>query len=216
MTNKILKVVAPILLAIITAIILRSCFPEKAHIGNIEHKISGQSIVIIPTSGIPMQFLRNLESTLEKQHKTDVLVTTAMGKGKEMLLVDSDQYNADYLAGVGTTIGKRIARNGAFIVVLTNEDINYPESGLRYVFSSHYDGISVVSLARISSLNFGAKIDLLSAPEAFSNIMERSLKLINKAIGYEAYGYEVSSNINSVMYGPIMGVNDLDQVGSWY
>jgi hypothetical protein len=50
----------------------------------------------------------------------------------------------------------------------------------------------------------------------FSKMQERALKLINKAIGYGVYGYEASSDINSVMYGPIMGPDDLDRVGSWY
>jgi hypothetical protein len=47
-------------------------------------------------------------------------------------------------------------------------------------------------------------------------MQERALKILNKAIGYGVYGYEVSSNVDSVMYGPIMEPDDLDYVGDWY
>ena len=47
-------------------------------------------------------------------------------------------------------------------------------------------------------------------------MQERALKIINKSIGHGIYNYEASANIESVMYGPIMGPADLDKVGSWY
>jgi len=167
-------------------------------------------------AGIPTKFLQSLRNTLEEQHKTNVLVTTDMGKDKELLIEGSDQYNSNFLAVIGKNIGKNIRRDGAFLIVLTNEDINYPDSGLRYVYSAHYEGLSVVSLARINPFNFGIDLNLISIPEKFFKMKERALKLINKSIGFGVYGYEASSNIKSVMYGPIMGPADLDKVGAWY
>ncbi len=210
------QIIITFIIAIITILIFQFFFPQKAHIGNQRHVVKDQKIVLIPMFGIPPKFLRSLEKTLEEQHKTNVLVTTDMGKGKEMLIKDSDQYNADILAAIGLRIGKNIGRDGAFTIVLTNEDINRPDSGLRYIYSSHYEGISVVSLARINPLNFGVDLNLISIPEKFLKMKERALKIINKSIGYGVYGYEASSNINSVMYGPIMGPSDLDKVGNWY
>lgn len=190
--------------------------PKTAHIGNKHHSAAEQTIVIIPMAGIPIAFLTKLEKKLEKQHKTDVQVTTALGKGDEMLIPNKDQYNANYLAALGLEIGNRIQREGAFFIVLTNEDINYPDSGFRYVYSAHYEGISVASLARINYMNFGVTPRIIQIPEMFTKMQERALKIVNKAIGYGVYGYEASSNIGSVMYGPIMGPDDLDRVGNWY
>ncbi len=209
-------VIINILIAIITILVVWVYFPKKAHIGNQNHVVSNQKIIIIPMAGIPTKFLHSLEKTLEEQHKTNVLVTTDMGKGNEMLIEGSDQYNSNVLAGIGNEIGKNIGRDDAFLIVLTNEDINYPDSGLRYIYSAHYEGISVVSLARINPRNFGVNLDLISIPGKFLKMKERALKLINKSIGYGVYGYEASSNIKSVMYGPIMGPDDLDKVGSSY
>tara|TARA_R110000823_G_scaffold47903_18_gene121993 strand:- start:24466 stop:24651 length:186 start_codon:yes stop_codon:yes gene_type:complete len=57
---------------------------------------------------------------------------------------------------------------------------------------------------------------LILVPEIFLKMEDRALKLINKAIGYGVHELEASPNIDSVMYGPIMGPDDLDRVGDWY
>ena len=199
-----------------TIFAIKLFLPEAAHVGNQGHSTADQTIVIIPMSGIPTVFLKSIEQKLEEQHNTNVLVTTAMGKGDEMLISNKDQFNANYLAALGRDIGNRIHRENAFFIVLTNEDINYPDSGFRYVYSAHYEGISVASLARINNMNYGVIPRIIQIPEMFTKMQERTLKILNKAIGYGVYGYEASSNVGSVMYGPIMGPDDLDRVGSWY
>ncbi len=205
-----------IVTAVVSILIFQFYFPQTAHIGNQAHVVSNQKIVIIPMAGIPQVFLQSLEKTLEADHQTNVLVTTGMGKGPELLIEGSDQYNSNALADVGQQIGQNIGREGAFLIVLTNEDINYPDSGLRYLYSAHYKGLSVVSLARINPLNFGVDLNLIAIPGKFIKMKKRALKLINKSIGYGVYGYDASSNTKSVMYGPIMGPADLDKVGEWY
>ena len=199
-----------------TIFAIKIFLPKTAHVGNQGHSTADQTIVIIPMSGIPTIFLKSIEQKLEEQHNTNVLVTTAMGKGDEMLISNKDQFNANYLAALGLDIGNRIHRENAFFIVLTNEDINYPDSGFRYVYSAHYEGISVASLARINNMNYGVIPRIIQIPEMFTKMQERTLKILNKAIGYGVYGYEASSNVGSVMYGPIMGPDDLDRVGNWY
>ena len=199
-----------------TIFAIKIFLPKTAHVGNQGHSTADQTIVIIPMSGIPTVFLKSIEQKLEEQHNTNVLVTTAMGKGDEMLISNKDQFNANYLAALGLDIGNRIHRENAFFIVLTNEDINYPDSGFRYVYSAHYEGISVASLARINNMNYGVIPRIIQIPEMFTKMQERTLKILNKAIGYGVYGYEASSNVGSVMYGPIMGPDDLDRVGNWY
>jgi hypothetical protein len=71
-------------------------------------------------------------------------------------------------------------------------------------------------LARITDMNFGVIPGIIAVPVMFRKMQARALKLINKAVGCGVYGYEASSNIDSVMYGPIMGPDDLDRVGIWY
>jgi len=205
-----------VLIFIIVVLLIRLYFPEKSRIGNQNQYRENLKIVIIPMAGIPIDFKNSLRDALEEQHKGEVLVTTEFGRDVSMVLPGSGQYNSNLLASRGGKIAEDVGVGNAFIVVLTNEDINQPDSGLRYSFSAHYNGLSVVSLARINPQNFGVTLDLISIPIEFQIMKKRALKLLNKSIGYGLYGYEASSDINSVMYGPIMGIDDLDKVGAGF
>ena len=133
-----------------------------------------------------------------------------------MLLKKSKQYNAGILAAVGLDIRSQIGNNDAYAIFLTNEDINVSDSGYNYVFSAHYENITVISLARTNPLNFGVIPKVIDVPFMFDKMKNRALKLINKSIGYGLYEYEALSNLKSVMYGPVLSLRDLDRVGDWY
>jgi len=70
-------------------------------------------------------------------------------------------------------------------------------------------GISVISTARIDPVTYDLPRD-----DKLRN--ERLMKLVNKAIGQQVHRYPVSSDRRSVMYGPIMSLDDLDAIGAWY
>jgi hypothetical protein len=76
------------------------------------------------------------------------------------------------------------------------------------MFSSHDSELraSVVSTARmIEPGDFSQR--------AASLLADRFSKMIRRAIGEIQFGWKRSSNINDVMYSPIMGVDDLDRIG---
>jgi|GEM_PF-1924978 len=203
-------------IALLTIVVIRALLPKKTVLGSAPTNTAPTKLVIIPTEGIPAVFLQDLKSILEKQHKLRILVSTEMGVPSEGRIADSNQYNSHILASAGSSVLNSLKRDGAYGLVLTNEDINYPYSGLNFVFSSHYQGLSVVSLARVNPQNFGVNVDLIRLPYIYEQTMTRSLKLINKGLGRGYYGYKISSNRNSVMFGPIMGLDDLDSIGTWY
>jgi predicted Zn-dependent protease len=211
-----LRYLARILIIALTLYLAWLYLPGKSDLGNVSHTTQNQKIAIIPTGNIPLRFLQNLESRLEEQHGVDVLVTTEMGLSEGWIFPEQNQYNANYLAAYGKQILDSLRREGMYGIVLTNEDMNFPDSGLRFVFSANYEGVSVVSLARINPANIGVTVSLISLPVVFDMTTTRALKLINKSLGRALYGYEVSNNRSSVMYGPIMSLSDLDSVGDWY
>ena len=210
------KILIQVGIVVVTILVARVLFPENAVLGNQGVPTADHKVVIIPMAGLPSVFVSKLKKELEKQHGFPVLVTTELGKGPEMIMKESGQYHSGHLAFVGNDIAKRIDRANAFKIVLTNEDINDPDSGLRFYYSAHFDGLSVVSLARINPSNFGVLPNLIEIPEMYMKMTSRALKLINKSIGYGVYAYQASSDVNSVMYGPVMGLSDLDRVGDWY
>jgi predicted Zn-dependent protease len=97
------------------------------------------------------------------------------------------------------------------VIVLTKQDINSSDFRLRFLFSEHITKykLSVISTARIDPFNFGE-------PSNDKLTMRRLEKLIDKSLGFNLYGYPTSSDRKSVMYGPIMGLHDLDAIGESY
>lgn len=201
---------------ILTIVVWRTLLPEKSQLGSRDFPATQYAVVIVPMAGVPSSFVSTLEKELETDHQFEVRVTTHMGKGAEMKIKDTGQYHSGYLAKQGLEIAQRTGNQDSFVIVLTNEDINTPDSGLRYNYSTHYEGVSVVSLARINPSNLLLLPNLYQIPTMYIKMTERALKIVNKAIGYGVYGYEASSDWNSVMYSPIMGPDDLDRVGEWY
>jgi len=216
MKPEIKRFLLQLALAIITLIIIRAVIPKRTVLESPQNLTENPKLVIIPTEGIPYVFLQDLKTTLQNQHKFRILVSTEMGIPQNGRMVNSSQYNAHTLASMGSEVLKSLGRDGAYGLILTNEDINFPDSDLRFVFSSHYRGLSVVSLARVNPQNLGVTVDLISLPFVYQKTLDRSLKLINKGLGSGYYGYKVSSNRQSVMFGPIMSLDDLDSIGPWY
>jgi predicted Zn-dependent protease len=206
-----------LLIVVVTLLVAWVFWPRGTKLGNESYNTSNQRVVIIPSGSIPLGFLRNLERALEEQHGFNVLISPEMGLDAKWRIPETQQYNASLLAQQGLTLLRNMDRANAFCIILTNEDINDPDSGLRFLFSAHFEGVSVVSLARLNPESFGpVKKDVLSLPFLFNTLTDRTLKVINKAVGLGLYGYTQSSDTNSVMYGPIMGVSDLDRIGRWY
>jgi hypothetical protein len=202
---------------LLTLLLAWLLIPAKTRLGEPPQPLGRQKIVILPSEGIPLSFLHYLEKRLEEMHQIDVLVSTTMGLDPQGIIQDSKQINSDYVAHRGLEIFRTRGRPDAYCIVLINEDMNYPGSGLRFIFSAEYPNrVSVVSLASINPRNLGVSVNLINMPAMFEKIAERALTLINKELGKGDYGYAISSSRTSVMYGPIMSFSDLDSIGIWY
>lgn len=94
-------------------------------------------------------------------------------------------------------------------IALTRDDLNGEDGGTRFAFATHFppERLSVVSMARLSDSFFG-KMDAPGVTRL------RLYKMVKKAIGLQYYGYARSTDLNSVMYSPIMSLDDLDASGT--
>jgi hypothetical protein len=96
---------------------------------------------------------------------------------------------------------------GTLLIILTTKDINQPDSGLRFLFVYHdNEPIAVVSVARAQYTGEGA---LASADV----VRERLAKLALRTIAIRYYHYERNTDLASVLYSPLMSVDDLDHMG---
>lgn len=213
------KLAIKLVLLILSAVLVRACLPERSPLGTPTEERRVAQVVLLPTEGVPVVFTAELKRRLEKQHPFGVLVSVHMGIPSNGEIDSTGQYRADILARAGADALRNFAVSDEYGIVLTNRDINAPESGLRFLFSQHYPQahISVISTARLNAMNgISQDIPLPQIPVVFEQTVERARKLINKAIGIGVYRYALSSDKRSVMYSPIMSLTDLDEVGDDY
>lgn len=209
-----------ILLAFLAILMLAGCAgqqtpqtPEKVPLGNTGFSTEEAKVILIPMEGINAQEVDRLASYIEARHKVRVRTYTTLGKNAGMYNGDKQQFVAEMIADAAWDAlrGQGDANLDKAVIVLTKDDINTSDFRLRYVFSSHFDKarLSVISAARINPVNYNLPPD----PELTRHRLE---KLINKSLGLNLYGYPISSDRRNVMYGPIMGPDDLDGIGEWY
>lgn len=199
-----------------TFILLTGCAsPTKPEftLGNQNYSNESVGIYLVPVWGTDRELMYYLQNTLQSQHKVRVKTTTEMGLDVQHFDQEHQQYIAEHIITSAADVAKSLIKDGRQtpVIVVVPGDMNSGKFRFRYLFSQHNveKKISAVSLARINPASFGEQPDraLLSS---------RALKLVNKALGYHLYSYEPSSDLNNVMYGPIMGLEDLDKVSSWY
>ena len=184
---------------------------DRVELGNQAYPNTPVSIYLLPMEGISPLYATSLAKDIEFRHNLRTKATTTLGKQPSMFNPERRQYIANEIAKEAIQVIKNLqgSNEQPFILVLTPYDINAQEFDLRFLFAAHFKGVSVVSTARIDPVNYGLpKNDKLRD--------ERLIKLINKAIGQQVYRYPISSERKSVMYGPIMSVDDLDVIGVWY
>ncbi len=181
-------------------------------LGNQDYSNEPIGLYLIPVFGADRSIVADLEKRLQKQHGVRVKATTDMGLDAEHFDVEHQQFIADEIAKSATVILNRLRGNSKTpAIVIIPGDMNDKDFRLRYIFSMHFfnDQITVMSLARIDPRSY-------RQPVNHDLVVDRATKLINKALGYHMYGYKASSDIGNVMYGPIMGLDDLDRVNMWY
>lgn len=199
-----------LLMTVLCIFLLAGCATsERIELGNQGYGQAPTDIYLVPMEGISAAFASSIAKEIEFRHKLGTKAITTMGRDASMFNTEHRQYIANVIARRADEIiqGLKRPEEQPFILVLTPYDINSEEFQLRFLLAAHLKGISIISTARIDPVNFGL-------PRDDKLRDERLMKLINKAIGQQVLHIPISSERKSVMYGPIMGLNDLDSIGS--
>lgn len=181
--------------------------PGRVELGNKEYGQTPIDIYLVPMEGISLAYATSIAREIESHYKLRTKATTVMGKDPSMFNSVRQQYIANAIAKRADEIINALKNPNEhpFVLVLTPYDINAQEFDLRFLFAAHYQRISVVSTARIDPVNYGL-------PRDDKLRDERLMKLINKTIGQQVLHYPISSDRNNMMFGPIMGLDDLDSI----
>lgn len=167
-----------------------------------EHSEPTRGIVLVPEGEISKSLAPELVESIKKYHGIDAQVANATDFDNGYQIRGKRQYNSDRIIRYGENLSSMMDGN-PFVIVLTDKDINSPDSNVRFWFFSATEGAMVVSLARMGDNRKGW-------------LMERATKAVNRGIGGSIYKLPRTSSKDSVMFAPIKSVQDLDAMEVWY
>ena len=167
-------------------------------------------VLLLPADDFSEAYAAHLGERLHELTGLSVRTTLAVGLGRVQLFPDRPQYDAQTLVETATPAIDRLrAQYGAVpVILLTQRDINARERSTRFSFAQHYPGwrVSVVSSARLLP---GPLIGRASD----ATLETRLLKFLLRSVGQQVYRLPRDTDIDSVMYAPIMSLSDLDRMG---
>lgn len=167
---------------------------------------------LMPLEGFPPDFARELERRFSSELSLNVRATVHAGRTQKMF-GPSQQLISERVRDELKVPLQRLyyVTPKTIFIVLTRDDLNGEDGGTRFVFGTHFprERLSVVSMARLSDAFFGR-------PDSPPITKLRLYKMVKKAIGLQYYGYSRSTDLKSVMYSPVMSLDDLDATGTSY
>jgi predicted Zn-dependent protease len=170
-------------------------------------------VYLLPLDDFSTDFTVWLSRVLSDELKICVKSSLAMGSEGLAPFTGTNQYPAEDIVTAAADVIARLNENDpkTCYVIITNKDINERSRNFRFLFAWHETPkkVSVVSAARMV---FGSQ----GMPVSNEIIFSRIYKMTKRAIGEQYFGLARSSNIRDVMYSPIMGLDDLDQIGTDY
>jgi predicted Zn-dependent protease len=121
------------------------------------------------------------------------------------------QYAAERLMQIALPVVRRLRRyyGDGLAIILTGKDINSEARTFRFLFAQHdtANGLTVLSARRLV-LSAGT-----TEAEANARIEQRLLKFMLRAVGEHIHRLQRTTDLSSVMYSPIMGLDDVDAMG---
>ena len=164
---------------------------------------------LVPLDGFPHALVTSLARRLSSDLHINVRASTHAGTNQQMYGASGQMISGQVLREISPALARLYdtTPRTAF-VVLTPFDPNGADGSTRFVFATHFSGRkSVVSLARLSDSFFGR-------PDRPEVTAERLFKIVKKSIGIQYFSLPRSTEMRSVMYSPIMSLDDLDASGT--
>ncbi len=168
---------------------------------------------LVPVAGFPDEFTLDLISKLKADTGLHVRSSLEAGVSDSLFFSDKRQMVAENalaeFSKIIPSLGK--AKPNAVYIFLTPYDINSRDRRFRFLFAqgSHSQRTAIVSIARLKASASGSGEDPAAAKA-------RLYKMVKRQVGEHYYNYGRSSNLSSVMYSPLMGLRDLDMIGTEY
>ena len=176
-----------------------------------EKSLDTVDVYIVPMEDFPESVAANFAKQLSTDLGTWVKSTVRLGDLKVSKLPGTNQLISEDIVEKAQPILQSFpeASQSTYYLILTSQDINSASAGFRFQFSTHNKELktSVVSLARM--------VDYLNGQPAITDAsISRLYKMSKRAIGELHLSWKRSTNPKDIMYSPIMGVADIDRIGT--
>jgi len=165
-------------------------------------------LYFVPLGEFPAASVEHLVAYYRDRYRLAVETLTAVPLESAAVDLLRQQLVAEELVALVKRHHPRLAVDPeAILIALTPYDMYIRGHTWRFAFAWRADGrFAVISSARMDPLNFGDPFD----PDLLHT---RLRKMTTKTIGIMHYRLPQSEDRSSVMYGPILGLDDLDSVG---
>lgn len=164
---------------------------------------------IVPTDDVSEQAAAAMARMLTKETGLWIKSTTWAPSDVREPLAGSNQYAAEDYFPIGARVARtlRDASPRTYFIVLTQRDINARSGNFRFQYSMHSPmaNTSVLSVARLLHQADGS-------PAAAEVVGARVAKMLMRIVGEMRLGWKRSSDTLSLMYAPIMSVDDIDRM----
>lgn len=164
---------------------------------------------IIPTDDVAEQAACTIARALTKDTGLWIKSTVWAPSDVSEPLPGTNQYPAEDYFPVGARVARtlRDASPNTYFIVLTNRDINSKTRNFRFQYSMHNPAVntSVLSIARLLYNADGSR-----ATESVA--AERVAKMLMRIVGEMRLGWKRTSDPKSLMYAPVMSVEDIDRM----
>ncbi len=164
---------------------------------------------LVPLDGFPHGMVTSLARRLSSELHLNVRACAQAGTNRQMYGGNGQMISEQVLREISPALsGLYDTTPKTAYIILTAVDLNGADGTTRFVFATHFtQRKSVVSVARLSDAFFGR-------PDRPDATAERLYKIVKKSIGLQYYDLPLSTQRESVMYSPIMSLDDLDTVGT--
>ena len=168
---------------------------------------------IVPTDDLAEQAAGSIARSLSKDTGLWIKSTGWAPSDVREPFAGTNQYPAEDYFPIGARVARALqdASPRTYFIVLTNRDINSRTRNFRFQYSMHSPmaNTSVLSVAR---LLYNADGSRATEEVAFGRVS----KMLMRIVGEMRMGWQRTSDPLSLMYAPVMSVDDIDRMSITY
>jgi predicted Zn-dependent protease len=166
-----------------------------------------RNVYFAPIGDFPREKVEALVAHYRAKYDLTIEIVAPIPIPPDALDTERDQLGADRLLEAIRASDVALADPEAVIIGLTDRDMYIEDLTWRYAYAARSNNAqhAVISTARFDAYRAGEAMQML-----------RLRKMITKNLGFLYFGLGSSQDPGSVMYGQIMGPDDLDAVSEDY